>query len=167
MSRLARLQLVGPSILFAIALAAEAAAYGLSHAPSSEMLWYINLRVFGIFQRSYYFLDSYTGIPAFELFFIALPLLVLAFFGVAFQRRLMLAISCNLSFVYAGFLLYSWDVTQPRTLAASLSGIAVPTGPDLYLIGILLGSSLLSCVVSHLVFLRTVRPGSRRCIPLS
>jgi hypothetical protein len=163
MNRLSKLQLIGPAFLFAAVLAAEAGAYALSMYPSSETLWYVNLKVFGLFQRSYYVLDSRTGLPGFELFFIATPIVVLASIGIALRRRLLLAISSNLSLVFALFLFYSWSLTQPRTLQASLNVMAVPTGPDLYLIGILLAGSLLSCGVSHFIYVRFVRAG-RRCL---
>ena len=53
MSRLFKLQFLGPFALFAATLCAELAARALQYAPSSELLWFINLRMFGIFQRSY------------------------------------------------------------------------------------------------------------------
>ena len=157
MRRLTGLQLIGPSILLAAALAAEAGAYALAHAPSSEILWYINLKLFGIFQQSHYFLDSYTAVPGSDLFIITLPLFVLACLGMTMRRQLMLAISSNLSFVYAAFLLFSWTSSQKTTMQASLNWSAVPMGSDLYLVAILLGSSLFSCCISHFVYMRFTR----------
>ena len=52
MNRLAKLQLIGPIFLFAAVLAAEVAAWALSMFPSSEALWYVNLGLFGLFQRN-------------------------------------------------------------------------------------------------------------------
>jgi hypothetical protein len=157
MSRLEKFQLIGPTVLFVIVLAAEASVYGLDHAPSSEVLWYINLKLFPLFQRSYYMVDSYTNFPAFDLILIALPMLLLGCIGVACRCRLLLAISSNLCFVYSGLLGYSFVLTQARVLQASLTTIVVPAGPDFYLVAILLGSSLLSFSISHSMYVRSVR----------
>ena len=119
MNRLAKLQLIGPAFLFAAVLAAEAGAYALSLFPSSETLWYVNLKVFGMFQRSYYLVDNYTGVPSFNLFFIATPILLLGCVGVFGRKRLLLAISSNLSFVYAGLLIHQWMLMQPHALQAA------------------------------------------------
>ena len=51
MNRLFKLQFLGPFALFSATLCAELAARALQYAPSSELLWFINLRMFGIFQR--------------------------------------------------------------------------------------------------------------------
>jgi hypothetical protein len=157
MTRTANLQLIGPAILLAAALAAELGAYALELAPGSQMLWYINLKVFGLFQQAYYVLGSGTGIPAFGLFFIAFPIFMLGLFGIVRCHRLILAISSNLSFMYAGFLLYAWFLSHPHALQASLTGTAIPNSPDIYLVVILVGSSLLSCFISHLLYVRSIR----------
>jgi hypothetical protein len=156
MRRLAKLQLIGPAIVFLAAGAAEIAAYALAKNPSSDLLWYINLRVFGLFQQGYYLVGSNT-IPAFGFIFIALPIFIIGFVGVVCSRRLILAISSNLNFMYAGFLLYVWVLAQPRTLQASVTGIAIPNSPNIYLVVILVGSSLLSCCISHVLYLRAAR----------
>jgi hypothetical protein len=158
MNRLAKLQLIGPVFLFVAVLAAEAGAYALAMFPSFEPLWYVNLKLFGMFQRSYYVVDSYTGVPSFNLFFIALPILLLGCVGVFGRKRLLLAISSNLSFVYAGLLIHQWMLMQPRALQASLTAIALPVADaDLYLVATLLGASLLSFCVSHFTYVRDVR----------
>jgi hypothetical protein len=53
MNRLFKLQFLGPLALFVATLGAELAARALSYAPDSEILWFVNLRMFGIFQRSH------------------------------------------------------------------------------------------------------------------
>src|SRR6185503_19593920 len=126
MNRLAKLQLIGPVFLFVAVLAAEGAAYALSVFPSSAPLWYANLKLFGMFQRSYYVVDSYTGIPSFNLFFITLPILLLGCLGIVWRKRLLLGVSSNLSFVYAGLLIHQWMLMQPHALQASLDKITVP-----------------------------------------
>jgi len=158
MNRLSKLQLIGPAFLFVAVLAAEAAAYALSTFPSSAPLWYANLKLFGVFQRSYYAIDSYTGIPSFNLLFIAFPILLLGSLGIVWRKRLPLAVSSNLSFVYAGLLIHQWTLMQPHALQASLETITVPaSGADLYLVASLLGASLLSFCVSHFIYVRDVR----------
>ena len=158
MNRLSKLQLIGPIFLFVAVLAAEAAAYALNAFPSSAPLWYANLKLFGMFQRSYYVVDSYTGIPSFNLFFVAMPILLLGCLGIVWRKRLLLGVSSNLSFVYAGLLVHQWMLMQPHALQASLDTIAVPaSGADLYLVASLLGASFLSFCVSHFIYVRDVR----------
>ena len=158
MNRLAKLQLIGPVFLFVAVLAAEGAAYALSVFPSSAPLWYANLKLFGMFQRSYYVVDSYTGIPSFNLFFVAMPILLLGCLGIVWRKRLLLGVSSNLSFVYAGLLIHQWMLMQPRELQASLTAISLPVADaDLYLVATLLGASLLSFCVSHFIYVRDVR----------
>src|SRR5262245_2629126 len=157
MNRLAKLQLIGPCALFVTVLAAEAAAFALTLDPTSEFLWYVNLKLFVIFQRSYYLLTDMTLLPASQLVFVALPVLVIACYGVLRKRTLALAFASNLSFIYAGFLVFSWIVSVRGTMQASLSLVFIPSGPGLYTLLVLLGCSLLSSVVSHLIYVRAIR----------
>jgi hypothetical protein len=156
MSRLARLQFIGPALVFAAVLSAECAAYALSRAPSSQILWYANLRLFGLFQKSHYVLATYVDVAYFQLLFVALPLILLASYGLFRRRALALAIASNLSCVYAAFLLYTSCLAElPR--AASLVATGVSMRPDLLMGVVLLGSSLLSLVVSHIIYIGSLR----------
>jgi hypothetical protein len=156
MSRLAKLQLVGPAVLFVAVLAAEAAACALAHAPSSEALWYINLRWFGIFQKGHYVLSAFIDVEYFQLFCIALPLFLAACCGLALKRPLMLAIASNLSLVYAIFLPYCWYAWETSPRQASLGFMSVPFGADYILCLVLVVSSMLSFGVSHAVYVRAL-----------
>src|SRR6266853_2213345 len=81
MNRLFKLQFLGPFALFAATVCAELAARALQYSPSSELLWFINLRMFGIFQRSYAtLLDLSEVIPidGFQYFGLALPIFAAA-----------------------------------------------------------------------------------------
>src|SRR5205807_3290632 len=124
MTRAAKLQLVGAVVLFAAVLAAESAVYALAYAPASEILWFVNLKLFGLFQQSYYVLSSIVDIDAFQLVFIALPLLLAAVIGVALKRPLLLAIASNVSLVYACFLTYCSSLfgAAPQQAALGLWG---------------------------------------------
>ena len=162
MSRLFKLQFLGPFALFAATLCAELAARALDYAPSSELLWFINLRMFGIFQRSYASLSTVSeavSIDGIKSIGIALPIVVfvLASVGLAAKCRLPLTIATHLSVAYAGFLVLSWQAGVPNTSQASLVPIAVPSGPGLYVMATILGTCLLSFAVTHLVYLRFVR----------
>ncbi len=116
MSRLFKLQFLGPFTLFAATLCAELAARALQYAPGSELLWFINLRMFGIFQRSYGMLlnlSEVVPIDGFQYFGLALPIFVfvLACVGLAAKSRLPLTVATHLSAAYAGFfgpLLAGW-----------------------------------------------------------
>jgi hypothetical protein len=157
MNRLFKLQFLGPLALFVATLSAELAARALACAPSSEFLWFVNLRMFGIFQRSDGMLSEFVDIQGFQLFGIALPIFLLACFGLAAKSRLPLALASHLSFVYGGFLLLSWQSPGVPTEQASLGAIAVPPGAGLYVLTGILGTGLLSLVISHLLYLRAVR----------
>lgn len=163
MKRLAELQLIGPAFVFVAILAAEGAALGLAHDPTSAWLWYLNLRVFGLFQQAHYVLDSLTGISASGLLFVALPALTLGCSGLVLGNRIMVASASHVSFVYAIFLFCAWNVTHPPAMGptanASLNLIVVPRGPDLYLLAMLFGASLISAWISHIVFVRRFRSG--------
>src|ERR1700720_2324989 len=104
MNRLFKLQFLGPLALFVGTLCAELAAQALSYAPGSEILWFVNLRMFGIFQRSYGLLSEVVSIPSFQLFGIALPIFLLACLGLAARFKLPLALASHLSLAYAAFL---------------------------------------------------------------
>src|SRR6266481_644746 len=100
MNRLFKLQFLGPLALFVATACAELAARALSSAPGSEILWFVNLRMFGIFQRSHAALPEFVTIEGFQLAGIALPIFLLACYGLAARRRLPLALASHLSFAY-------------------------------------------------------------------
>jgi hypothetical protein len=157
MGRLFKLQFLGPMALFVATLSAELAVRALAYAPSSEFLWFVNLKMFGIFQRSYSMLNDLVGIQNFQLLGIALPIFLLACYGLAARRRLPLAVASNLSFGYAALLLLSWQSPGPPTTQASLGSIAIPSGAGFYVLTGILGTSLVSFAISHLLYLRAAR----------
>jgi len=157
MDRFARLQFIGPTALFVAVLAGESAACALQMDPSSTTLWYLNLTWFGIFQRSHYVLGGTIGIAYFQLLFVALPIFLIASYGLLLRRRLALAIASNLSLVFVSFLFFSWWAYEPSVQEASLSVTGVPDSPDFYLCLALLGISTLSFVVSHLAYLHDLK----------
>jgi len=121
--------------------------------PSSGMLWYINIKIFLIFQRTYYLFSDFTSIPGPEFFLVALPIFLIACYGVVRKQTLPLAVSSNLSFCYAIFLVLSWNqIEKSASIQASLSVIAIPMGTSLYTPLIVLVSSFLSFFVSHLAY---------------
>src|SRR6185312_4335168 len=144
MERLFKLQFLGPLALFAAALCAELAAQALQYAPSSELLWFLNLRMFGIFQRSDAVLSYFVPIDGFQFFGLALPIFALACFGLVAKRRLSFTIPTHLSAVYAGFLVLSWQLGVPTARQASLVPVAIPSGVGLYVMATILGTCLLS-----------------------
>jgi hypothetical protein len=62
-----------------------------------------------------------------------------------------------LSPLYAGFLVFAWQAGVPTAKQASLVPIAVPSGPGLYVMATILGTCVLSVVVTHLHYLCFVR----------
>jgi hypothetical protein len=158
MNRTFKLQFLGPLALFVSTLAAEIAARALEYAPSSETLWFINLRMFGIFQRSYLVLSDYVDLQGFQLYGIALPIFALACVGLLAHLRLPLAVSSHLAVGYAAFLILSWQSPgAPKTAQASLLAIAIPSGAGLYVVAGIVGACLLSVVLSHLLYFSAVR----------
>src|SRR6266436_1808016 len=169
MNRLFKLQFLGPFALFAATLCAELAARALQYSPSSELLWFINLRMFGIFQRSYAtLLDLSEVIPidGFQYFGLALPIFVfvLACLGLAAKSRLPLTIATHLSAAYAGFLVLSWQAGVPEVTQASLVPIAVPSGVGLYVMATILGTCFLSFAITHLLYFGAVREEIRALV---
>src|SRR5439155_18529394 len=132
MNRLFKLQFLGPLALFAATLCAELASRALQYAPNSELLWFVNLRMFGIFQRSDAYLSYFVPIEGFQFFGLALPIFLLACFGLAAKSRPVFTVATHLSAAYAGFLVLSWQVGAPTVTQASLVPVAVPSGAGLY-----------------------------------
>lgn len=153
MKKLGLFQLVGPIALFSVLAASEAVAWALERAPTSEWLWYLNLKWFGMFQESHYVIAaSYGDHPQFV--FVALPLLAAAGLGLVFRRSLLLAASSNLSFAYAVFVLLAW-LRDKAPLQASLSQqYAAASDSEIAVLLALVALCLLSFVVSHIVYLR-------------
>jgi hypothetical protein len=151
MNRLFKLQFLGPLALFVATLCAELAARALQYAPSSELLWFINLRMFGIFQRSHAILSEFVAIDGFQFFGLALPIFVLACFGLAAKSRLPFTVSTHLSVAYALLLVVTWHVGVPTVAQASLGTIAVPSG-GLFVMGTILGACFLSFAITHLLY---------------
>jgi hypothetical protein len=165
MTRLAKLQVIGPVCLFVAVLGAEGAAWALSHWPSSEILWFVNVQTFGIFQKSYYLLSSHVSIQYLQLL-IVMPMFVTACSGLVFEYRPLLFVASNLSFLYVTFLAYAWYLVESPPQAASLAQasyhpaiMTMPSGADLGMFMPLLAATLLSFAASHIVYLRAVRDG--------
>ena len=123
MPRLFKLQFLGPLVLFLATLSAELAARALAYKPSSETLWYLNLEVFRLFQRSHSALAAYIDVDGFQLFGIALPIFALACVGLLMRSRLPLAMSAQFAVGYATFLLLAWQGPAHSTVQASLRTI--------------------------------------------
>src|SRR3954454_2876007 len=157
MNRVLKLQFLGPCALFAATLCAELAAHALQYAPNSELLWFLNLRLFGIFQRSDAVLSYFVPIQGFQLFGLAVPIFLFACFALAARSRPVFTIATHLSVAYAAFLVFSWQLGIPTTRQASLGLIVVPSGPGLYVMATIVGTCVLSFAVTHLLYFRAVR----------
>jgi hypothetical protein len=149
MLRLAKLQFLGPLIVLVAVAMAEGAAFALGQIPTSATLWYLNLKVFAVFQTSYGLLCSSWGLPYAQFYLIALPPFTLAVIGLLARRRFLLSLASHLSFAYAGFLVYCGVISETNATTASLIGVAIPTSPDFFLLAILVGACLISFLVSQ------------------
>jgi hypothetical protein len=161
MHRLTKLQLLGPVVLLVAVFAAEIAAAALAQWPSSGLLWRANLQWFQAFQKTHYALSAYEDISYSQLWLVAIPLVTIAYGGIALKRPLLLAIASNLSFVYASFVLYAGYVYEQSWREASLSLMTVSSSPDFVICFVLIVASFLSFAVSHLYYIRAVRGGFR------
>jgi hypothetical protein len=165
MTRLEKLQLIGPATLMVSVLASETAARALALVPTSETLWYINLTVFGIFKRSSSYLADfipygardYLPVVSAQLLVIVVPIFLVALLGLAFRHRLLLAVASNFSFICAAFLLFGWYADERQSQQASLVIVGALQGPNLYVLTTLIGASLLSFLISHLLYIRDYR----------
>jgi hypothetical protein len=157
MPRHANLQIIGPATVFAMLVAAESAAYALALHPSSPTLWSLNLQLFGIFQKGHYLLSSRIDVAYFQLVGIGMPLLLLACYGLLFKRPLALAAASSLSFIYVMFLLCAAYVCDEAWRQTPFDIARIPSGPGVAVVGLLLGASLLSLIVSHMSYLTVCR----------
>jgi len=157
MNRLFRLQILGPMVLFAAVLAAETATIALAHWPSSGFLWYVNLELFGLLQRSHGVVSGYMNFPGAQLFGIALPIMLLAIYGVAAQKKLVLAAASNLSFAAAAYLLLVGQSSERVSPQASLVTILTSTGDGATVWATVLAASLTSALLSHGLYLAAIR----------
>jgi hypothetical protein len=153
MKRSVALQLLGPVALFAALAVSDLVALALDRAPSSEWLWYFNLKWFGMFQQSHYSFRSIFGGGA-QLLFVAAPMLAVAGLGVVFRRTLLLAASSNLTFAYVVFAALSW-IRAKAPLQASLSAqYVISANSETILLAALGTLCLLSFAVSHIIYLQ-------------
>jgi hypothetical protein len=159
MSRHARLEIIGPAIIFAALLAAESAAYALDLYPSSQVLWSLNLELFGIFQKGHYILSAYVDIAYFQIACIGAPLLLMGCCGLVFKRPLALATASSLGFIYVAFLISASYVSEQAWRQAPSVVAHAASLPGACVTAVLLGASLLSLVVSHMRYLRACRAG--------
>lgn len=155
MPNYARLQFVGPVVVFCVVLCAEAAAFGLSLLPTSAFLWRVNLEAFDVFQQSHYVFAATIGVP-FSQFFIALAFFVMAIYGLQTGRELPLAIATNLTLIYTAVLIFIRISSRSHPLMASLVDVTVPTNPANCLPMILVAVSLVSAAISHSYYLRRI-----------
>ena len=158
MQKLTRLQLIGPLILLSTICAAEILAYALSQRPSSGLLWYLNVEVFGIFRKSRVALSECVNQPFAQLLIVS-PLALLALAGLVLRRNLLIAVSSNLSFVCAGFLVFSWHHWNAagQVRAASLAALHLPTGNDSCFFILLLFACFVSFTMSHFFYIHLLR----------
>jgi hypothetical protein len=153
MIRIAKLQLLGPTVVFVAVATSEVAAFALAKAPASEALWYLNLHFLSAFQASYYTVSSLIDVPYAQLFLIGLAPFAIAAGGLVLKNRFLLALGSHLSFVAAGFLAYCGLASHTPVMAASLVNIAIPVRASLYLPLALVGASLISFVISQYQYL--------------
>ncbi len=153
MKRLEKLQFLGPAAVLLAVAAAEVAAFTLARIPTSETLWYVNLKIFQVFQESSFTLPQPLDLPYSQFLLIALPLFSIATYGLLNKRPFPLAFASHLSFIYAGFLIYCLVTDQTHPLTASITNFAVTNSPNIYLPLFLAGACIISFLISHYQYL--------------
>lgn len=156
MTRPAKIQMIGPFAVLVMICGAEVSAVALAQWPASEILWRANLEWFHAFQITSPFFAAY---PAWWLSspVIGCSLCSLGLWGLACHRPLPLAISCNLSFLYAAFSYcggYLVDGTWP-----SLSVLNASSGAEFAICVSLVAVSFLSAATSHIHYFRAIGAG--------
>jgi len=150
MTRLAKLQFIGPAVLLVAIAGAEGAGYTLAYSPSSQILWYVNSVGFGLFRRGEDVLNAQFDIAHVQLCFIGMPLFLIASCGLFLKRVLLLAIASNLCFLYSSCLLYACYGHEPRQMA-SLTNIHIEPGAFMPLA--LFVCALSSFAISHIIYI--------------
>jgi len=153
MIRLAKLQFLGPVAVLVTVGASELAAYALGRIPTSETLWYVNLKIFEIFQESAFTLPPPLDFPYAQFFLVALPLFSIAAYGFLAKRSFPLALASHLSFIYAGFLIYCLVERQMQPVTASAAIFAGTNSPNIYMPLFLAGACIISFFISHCQYL--------------
>jgi NADH:ubiquinone oxidoreductase subunit K len=156
MTKLAKLQIVGPLALLLALLAAEGAAIALAILPTSETLWYLNLQWFRMFQQSHYLLLDILKVSYSQLLTIALPLFSLGCIGLLLRRPLPLAVASNLSMIYVALVFFSSTGIFTYGKQASINSLATVPHPNWYVLLGLASCALLSFFVSHAIYVRSI-----------
>lgn len=153
MKKVAGFQLLGPAALFTVLALSECAGRALQLWPASEWLWYLNLQWFKMFRHNEYFFKAALGGENRQLLWIALPILLGGLIGYAFRRTLLLAIASNLSFVFIAFSTFSLFRDEPYFLASLANQSFSEPRTDVVVPAALLMASLISFVISHIVYM--------------
>jgi|SRR5665213_418828 len=153
MIRLAKIQFLGPAAVLLTVGSAEIAAFALSRMPTSATLWYVNLKIFQVFQTSAFTLQPPLDFPCSQFLLIALPLFAMATYGLLTKRSFPLALASHLSFIYVGFLFYCQASSQMHPLTASIATYVATNSTIMYLPLFLAGASLISFAVSQYQYL--------------
>lgn len=157
MPRTVDIQFFGSAIVVAAFAAAEGAVRLLDAFPGSPFAWYLNLRVFGLFEV------ARTNGSALQPLFhpasleVALALLVILVLAWIWRLRFGLALAANLSFV-ATLFLADLALRGPwvETRSVSLYAVTIlPAGDGITLAALVLASST-AFLASHVSFLRAV-----------
>ena len=161
MTKALDLQTCGSCVVIGAFAGSETAASVLEAYPGSPLAWYVNLRIFRIFEMArvetsplHVLFQPHSLVAA----LVALGLVVL----VRIVRfRLAVALFANLSFVAALALAHAWSRGGPPARTASLDLVLREQGSDLALVAIVLAAATVAFVTSHLCFLDAISSEGR------
>ena len=153
MTRPARIQMIGPSVVLVAICAAEVSAIALFKWPASEVLWRANLEWFHAIQKSSSFFNAYPN-RGYALVEAALLVFGFGLWGVTSNRPLPVAISTNLSFLYAVFLFCGAYLINSPWLKYPV--LTASSGAEFGICVILVVVSFLSAAASHIYYIRAI-----------
>ncbi|KQP53667.1 hypothetical protein [Methylobacterium sp. Leaf108] len=145
--------------------AAEAAAAYLSAHPASELAWYLTLAVFRPFEYAradtspLHVLFGPSSLP------LAAACLVITLCLRVLRSRFGIAVVANSCFALTAALVYAWWTANGLSRSASLMPVASLQRPDLAVVALMMASSCLAFLASHLSFVAIILSDRRASRP--
>jgi len=164
MNRALTIQTIGSMIVIATFIASEAAVSLLVAHPGSAFAWYLNLEVFGVFERAraetspLRFLFGTAAMP------IAIAVLIMVGAIGLMRLRLGVAIAANLSFCFAiAFAALGDPSARGSAARASASLLSSAVSPNSATVtAVMLIASVIAALASHGAYFSVIRASKRR-----
>lgn len=153
----AAVQALGSVSVLGCFAAAEVAARLLSDHPASPAAWFVNLELFGAYERARVASSPIAGLFGPAALWVALGLLAATVAAAAARWRLATALIAHFCFVFTLGLVAASVQARAVVRAASLSPVTLPDRLDGWLVGALVLVSACAAAAGHLSFLAAIR----------